>query len=822
MISVSVIVPVPVPNTFSYLVPEIYAPDVAVGKRVVVPFGKSKLYTGIVASIEEESDYTEHLKEIVEVLDSEPIVDENQIRFWKWVSSYYMCHIGEVMQAALPAGLKLQSESRVLLRRDVNIDEKNLTDREFLIYEALEMQHILSIKDISSIIGIKTVHPIIKNLIAKEVIVIEEEIQEKFSEKQEKYVSLSENLLDENRLNEAIDSLTRAPAQMKLLLNFLSLKSIDEQASFSISKSGLKKKFNFGESVYNELISKGYLNESLEVVSRLDLNNDSATFYELSEAQNTAYSEIKTQFEQQTNVLFHGVTGSGKTEIYVRLIQEQLDQGKQVLYLLPEIALTTQLIDRLKKYFGNQVGVYHSKYTNNEKVEVWKAVMETDLEKPKYNIIIGARSCLYLPYKSLGLIIIDEEHEVSFKQFDPAPRYHARDAAIMLAHMFDAKCLLGSATPSIESFFNAKQGRYGYVFLKERFGGLMLPEVQCADIQQEQRKKTMQGHFSSLLIKAMEDAFSRNEQVILFQNRRGFSPMQECQVCAHVPQCVRCDVSLTYHKHFNELRCHYCGYSEKPKITCGNCGSVDLKLKGFGTEKIEEEVKILFPKIQVARMDFDTTRKKDSYKNIIQDFEEHNIDVLIGTQMVTKGLDFDNVGLVGIMNADNLLNWPDFRAHERAYHLMAQVSGRAGRKKRRGKVIIQSYNPHHNIIRNVMENDFESMYNAEILQRRNFYYPPYYRLIYLTIVHSSVDLVNAGAQQLVNQISKKFGKKRVLGPEFPAVARIRMKYHKNIIVKIDRDFSINKAKKELKSEIDLFLSNEHFRPLRVIADVDPA
>jgi primosomal protein N' (replication factor Y) len=489
--------------------------------------------------------------------------------------------------------------------------------------------------------------------------------------------------------------------------------------------------------------------------------------------------------------------------------------------LLPEIALTTQLINRLQKYFGTKVGVYHSRYNNHQQVEVWNAVMNEDEEHPKYDIILGARSSMFLPYRNLGLVIVDEEHETSFKQFDPAPRYQARDAAIVLAKQFNSKVLLGSATPSVESYYNAKKGRYGYVPLTKRYGDIKLPEVQCADIQREQKKRLMKGHFSSLLIEAMKESFARNEQVILFQNKRGFAPMQECQVCAHIPQCKRCDVSLTYHKHFNELLCHYCGYHEKLKITCSHCGSIDLKLKGFGTEKIEEEMATLFPEIKVMRMDLDTTRTKDAYKNIIQDFEEHNIDVLVGTQMVTKGLDFDNVGLVGIMNADNLLGWPDFRAHERAYHLMSQVSGRAGRKKKRGKVIIQSYNPEHSIIRDVMDHRYENMYANEILQRKNFEYPPFFRMVQLTIVHQNVDLVNAGSAFLVEKLKAIFGSKRVLGPEFPYVSRIKNKYHKQIVLKIDKQYKLSQTKGALKNEIQMFLSNEHFRSLRVIVNVDP-
>lgn len=819
---VEVILPLPVPNKFSYKVNPFQGSEVSVGKRIVVQFGKSKLYTGLIRGIKEQEEqvYGE-LKEVLEVLDDAPIVTENQFKLWEWIADYYMCTIGEVMMAALPAGLKLQSEANLVLT-DLDYNDVQLTDREFLICEALSIQHQLSIKEASDILGLKTVQPIIKSLINKGVVALEEELKGRFKEKKEKYVALSDEINTDDKANEVCDSLTRTPAQMTLFLNFLSLKgSIAELKEFSISKKGLKKCFKFTDAVYKSLVEKEILIEFEETVSRLQSDAISNKLSELSDDQNFAYDGIKKTFEEKDVILFHGVTGSGKTEVYVRLIKEQLEQGKQVLYLLPEIALTTQLINRLQKYFGDKVGVFHSRYNNHQQVEVWNAVMNQDESKPKYDIVLGARSSLFLPYRDLGLVIVDEEHETSFKQFDPAPRYHARDTAVVLAKMFESKVLLGSATPSIETYYSAKKGRYGYVSLNKRYGDIKLPEIQCADLQKEQKRKLMKGHFSSLLFESMKEAFARNEQVILFQNKRGFAPMQECQVCAHIPQCPRCDVSLTYHKHFNELRCHYCGYHEKPKITCNNCGSVDLKLKGFGTEKIEEELATLFPEIRVSRMDHDTTRSKDAYKNIIQDFEEHNIHVLVGTQMVTKGLDFDNVGLVGIMNADNLLGWPDFRAHERAYHLMSQVAGRAGRKKKRGKVIIQSYNPEHAIIRDVMDHNFENMFSYEILQRKNFEYPPFFRMVQLTIVHQNVDLVNAGATFLADKLKALFGPKRTLGPEFPHVARIKNKYHKQIILKVDKKYKLSQTKGAIRNEIQMFQANEHFRSLRVIVNVDP-
>ncbi len=511
----------------------------------------------------------------------------------------------------------------------------------------------------------------------------------------------------------------------------------------------------------------------------------------------------------------HGVTSSGKTEIYIKLIEETLQQGKQVLYLLPEIALTTQIINRLIKNFGDDVGVYHSRFSSNERVEIWNNVKNGGIK-----VLLGARSSLFLPFSNLGLIIVDEEHENSFKQFDPSPRYHARDATLMLAKIHNAKTLLGSATPSIETYFNAKNEKYGLVEMGERFGGIQLPEIIIADIKEANRKKIMKSHFSPLLMGEMQKTLDNKEQIILFQNRRGFAPFLQCDTCNAVPQCKRCDVKLTYHKRFNELRCHYCGYKIPHPKACMACGDVNLKLKGFGTEKVEEELSIFFPNARIARLDWDTTRSKNSYRQIISDFEENNIDILVGTQMVTKGLDFDNVALVGILNADNMLFFPDFRAHERSFHLMAQVAGRAGRKNKRGKVIIQTYSPAHHIIQNVLDNDYSALYNAQIIERKNFNYPPFCRLIEISLKHKEAEKINDAADFLTNNLRKKFGN-RILGPEFPLVARVKNLYIKNIILKIEKEASVQKAKNILREELNNFKGGENFKSVRISIDVDP-
>ncbi len=517
-------------------------------------------------------------------------------------------------------------------------------------------------------------------------------------------------------------------------------------------------------------------------------------------------------------VLLHGVTSSGKTEIYVKLIREALEKGEQVLFLLPEIALTTQLISRLKKYFGDQVGVYHSRFNQNERIEIWNKVLEND--QSKFRIILGARSSVFLPFRNLGLIIVDEEHENSFKQYDPSPRYNARDTAIMMGNLYGAKVLLGSATPSIESYFNAKEGRFGLVELNERFGGVQLPEIQCADLEKETKQKTMKSHFSSLLMEKMTTAFEKKEQIILFQNRRGYNPVWSCEMCAWTPQCKNCDVSLTYHKTSNVLKCHYCGYFVSPPSSCGGCGSRKLQMLGFGTEKIEDELSLFFPKIRIKRMDLDTTRAKNAYQTIITEFENREIDVLIGTQMVTKGLDFDNVGLVGILSADQMLKFPDFRAFERSYHLMSQVAGRAGRSAKRGTVIVQTFDPNHWIIQKVMQHDFIGMYTQEIIERRNFHYPPFFRIIVLKMKHKNKDTLEFGSMVLAKKLQAIF-KDRMLGPEAPPVGRVRNFYLKNIRIKFERDASPKKVKDLIKTELDTFLSMNDFRSIRIDIDVDP-
>jgi primosomal protein N' (replication factor Y) len=819
MVFIDVIIPVPLSHFFTYFVEEKFVEQLQLGKRVVVKFGRNKFYTAIIHSIHTNPPKEYQAKAIDFVLDEFPIVDNVQLKFWDWISNYYMCSPGEVMNAALPSGFKLINETKVVLNSNHTINLSSLDDKEFLVVEALQIQPVLSLDDISNILGIKTIHKIIKRLYEKTIILLEEDIKEKYKPRVSVFVEWNiEKYPTRESLSLAFVNLKSAPRQEDLLLQILSEVN-KEHISFKIKRSQLIKKYNTTSATLNGLVKKGVfvLKENKEG-RLLKYTGEVFEIPVLNEEQKLGFESIKKQFKKKDCVLLHGVTGSGKTEVYITLIMEAIERGETVLYLLPEIALTTQIIKRLQRVFGDTVGVYHSKFNLNERVELWNEMLSS---KSKYKIILGARSALFLPFKNLGLIIVDEEHENTFKQFEPAPRYHGRDLALVLSKLHKAKVLLGSATPSVESYFNAKTEKYGLVELFKRYGGIQLPEVQCGDLKKDKKKKRMISLFTELLKSNMDQALEKEEQIILFQNRRGFAPMLECFTCGHIQQCKRCDVSLTYHKHSDLLRCHYCGYVEKVSLTCNACGSVDTDMRGFGTEKIEEEVKKNFPKASVARMDLDTTRGKNSYQKLIAQFEDKEIDILVGTQMVSKGLDFNNVSLVGVLNADQMLYYPDFRAFERAYQLMAQVSGRAGRKYKRGKVIIQSHNPHHNTIRDVMGNDYLNMYNSEILNRRNFSYPPFYRLIYLTFRHKDRTVLDACCEEFASNLKLVIGSDRVLGPEYPGIARINNLFNKKIMVKAEKSLSIIHVKSKIKHMMTVFKKDSAFRSVRIIIDVDP-
>ena len=811
---IDVIIPVPLQKLFTYKISAAEAQFLKVGMRVAVPFGKSKIYTGIVYHIHNNAPVAYEAKDIQQILDDSPIVNDIQLQLWNWMASYYMCTLGDVMRAALPSAFILESETVITLNTVKTFDESILKDDEFLVFEALHHQSTLKIHDISNILDKKNVLPVIKRLIEKDAIIVEEEVYEKYIPKLVRYVKLHTHFSSEKELHNLLDELSRAPKQRDVIMTLF---SISAKTKKPVKVSDLANESGASSSIIKALIDKGVLEEYHIQTDRVQyIGDETENSKLLNEAQKTALSEINESFKTHQVTLLHGVTSSGKTEVYVKLIEAVLEKGEQVLYLLPEIALTTQLVTRLQNYFGEQVSVFHSKYSAHERVEVWNHVLRNSA---KAKIVLGARSSIFLPFNNLGLIIVDEEHEQSFKQFDPAPRYHARDTAVVFAHMHQAKTLLGSATPSLESYFNAQQGKYGLVEITTRFNDVLMPDIELVDIKEKLKKKRMKGHFSDRLIEEMTETLQEGHQVILFQNRRGFSPIVECKTCGHAPQCPNCDVSLTYHQYRNQLRCHYCGYHAAMLQDCEACGSQDLDNKGFGTEQIEEEVKVLFPDYKVARMDLDTTRGKYGYEKIITALEQQEIDVLVGTQMLTKGLDFRNVKLVGIMNADSMLNFPDFRAHERSFQLMLQVAGRAGRTEERGKVLIQTYNPHHNILQQVSTNNYIEMFNEQMNDRYNFKYPPVYKQIKVTLKHKDYNRVETASIWYAKSLRQVF-KENILGPEAPPIARIRNQFHKNILVKIPKQQSLAKTKEAIIKINNSFLSVKDFRSVKVILNVD--
>lgn len=779
--------------------------------RVAVEFGKSKIYTAIIANIHTTAPTAYEAKDIHQILDEYPIVNEIQLKHWEWISSYYMCTLGEVLRAALPSAFLLESETNIELYQGF-ASENELSDDEFLIFEALQHQPLLTIQQIMDILGKKTVFPIIKSLISKNAIVVKEQIYEQYKPKLIKYVRLKDYYKTEENLSQLLSSLNRAQKQREVILAYFQLQTTKKP----IKASQLQESSGCSLAIINSLADKEILEYYFIQTDRVNFDGSENSLKPLTSFQQTAYHEIIESFTNNQTVLLKGVTSSGKTEIYAKLISEQFQLEKQVLYLVPEIALTTQLIGRLQVYFGNQLSVFHSKYSMNERVEVWNNVLDS---KSKAQLIIGARSSLFLPYSNLGLIIVDEEHETSFKQHDPSPRYHARDAAIVLAQIHSSKVILGSATPSIESYYNAKQGKFGFVELINRFGNVQLPEIELVDIKEKYRKKRMTGHFSDSLITAISEALALKEQVILFQNRRGFAPVVECETCGVSPQCPQCDVSLTFHSYSKELRCHYCGYKQAMQQLCGACGSEKLDTKGFGTEQIEMELNALFPDALVGRMDLDTTRGKYGYHKIIGQFEAQEIEILVGTQMLSKGLDFANVTLVGILNADNMLNFPDFRAHERSYQLMVQVSGRAGRAEKRGKVLIQTFNPYHQILQQVSTHSYEEMFKEQIDERWQYNYPPFYRIIKLTLRHKNFLKVDDAAIWMGKSMTLVFGN-LVLGPSTPSVSKIRNYYIRNLILKIPQKNSLSKTKNNLQKIINSFQVISEFKSIKLTIDID--
>lgn len=821
-----VLLPVPVRGYFTYRIPQELNDQVVAGMRVVVQFGKRKFYTGLVRRIHDKAPQVVSLKYVLSVIDPLPVVNEKQFALWEWMASYYMCTPGEVMNAALPSAFKLASETRVIIDPEYIQDNEVLNDREFQIVEALDLQKILSLTDISNIVGLARVIPLVKTMIEKGIVRVEEEITERYKSRTETCVKLSDAFRAEPLMNEMMDKLNKkAFRQLQILMAFINLSRCFSDQEKEVTRTDLLKTPGATATQLDGLVRKGILETYTRNISRL-MHPDatlSPADIELTPAQQAAYAELTPHLMDNQIVLLKGVTSSGKTEIYIRLMAEVIARGKQVLYLLPEIALTTQIIVRLQKYFGSQVGVYHSRYNEFERVEIWNKAnlpLAGSTDQQPYKILLGARSALFLPFTDLGLIIVDEEHDSSYKQNDPAPRYNARDTAAILGQLHQAPVLLGSATPSLESFFNTQQGKFRYVELNERYGGVQMPKIEIIDIREEAKQMRMKSHFSVQLLNAISNALNIGEQVILFQNRRGFSLRLECDICNYTPECVNCDVTLIYHKQINLLKCHYCGYSVPVPAKCPDCGSPALKMKGFGTEKVEEELGILFPEAVIGRMDLDTTRTKFAFQKIIGEFEAGKIDILVGTQMVTKGLDFDNVNLVGVLYADGLLSYPDFRAFERSYQLLAQVSGRSGRKNKQGLVLIQTNNPKHPLLQWVVDDNYMAMYNQQLADRFTYKYPPFYRLLQVSLRHKDAQVLNQAAGVLAGMLRPFFGK-LMLGPEFPMVMRVRNLFIKNLILKISKGKEGAQFKFETARQIEKFLELPEYKSVRVQVDVDP-
>lgn len=811
-----IIIPVPVKGTFTYEIPISMAEHAKVGQSVTVQFGAKKLYTGIIASLTPEPPEGFNIKSVLNIADIEPTVTEKQLELWQWTANYYMCPIGDVYKAAVPVGLRPDSESKVLPATNAEPEAGQLTNDEISVYSALVRQESATIDELAKTTGIKSILTVIKSLADKGFVVITEEVRSQTQLRKQKVLRLSPRIADSEMLNRTLALLTRSEKQrntIKWIADFLG------DSAFS-GKTVLQKvvieKVPVAPAIVRALIDKGFLEEDYEDAIQTANETEGCDKNPLNQYQQTALEQIHKEFETKQTVLLHGITGSGKTEIYIHLIDETLKTGKRVLYLLPEIALTTQIVTRLKRFFGNKVGVYHSKYSSTERVGLWNNLLRS---KCPYQIVLGVRSSIFLPFSNLGLIIVDEEHENSYKQFDPSPRYNARDLSVVLGMQHNAKVLLGSATPSLESYFNARQGRYGLVELTHRHGMAMLPDIEIVDTLKARKKKLMTQCFSQTLLGLIDSALAKKEQVILFQNRRGYSPLLECSECGYVPKCKHCDVSLTYHKGINRLVCHYCGYSISVANSCDHCHQNTMKLVGFGTERIEDELKLIFPNAKVARLDTDTTHTKHGSENIIRDFQEQQIDILIGTQMVSKGLDFENVSIVGILNADNMLSFPDFRAYERSFQLMAQVSGRAGRKDKKGLVVIQTSNPENCIVRQVVDNDYFGMYQTQMTERNGFFYPPFSRLVNITLKHRDKLTVENGARQLFEQISQIKGL-TALGPTTPAVNRIQNLYLMNITVKIPKTDTLA-VKQALQDAIGFFLQLPQYKNVTVVANVDP-
>jgi primosomal protein N' (replication factor Y) len=807
-----IVIPSALPRNYTWSVPAHLQELVSAGCRVEVNLGKSKKYAGIVKRLHEDKPDFFETKDILNVLDTEPVVFEEQLKLWEWIASYYMCCEGEVMAAALPAHFKLSSETILVYNEEYGDDFSALDHDEYIVAEALLLKRELNLSEVQQLLDSSHVYPVINRLINKKVCYVWEALKQTFVPKKETFVLLNPEYDNEDKLSDLLNNWTRAPKQMELLLSYLHLIKTEGE----VTKSALLKKSGASEAQLKGLTDKKILRSEKRIIDRIKYLPKNVTIdFTLTDAQQNALEGVKNQLQDKAVCLLHGVTSSGKTNIYIKLIEEYIKLGEQVLYMLPEIALTSQVIRRLQKHFGGYIGIYHSKFSQNERVEIWNKVKNGELR-----VILGARSSVFLPFQNLGLVICDEEHDSSFKQQEPAPRYNGRDAAIYFASLFQAKTLLGSGTPSIESYFNATTGKYGMVELLQRYGDLKLPPIEFVDTRKIMQKDKSKVILSPVLIEAVSEVITRNKQVILFQNRRGYAPYQVCSICGWIPQCKYCDVSLTYHKLSNKLVCHYCGTTYPPVHSCAACGSDKFAQRNFGTEKIEEQLQEVFPDAKVARMDIDSVRGKNAHDVLIQQFEQKRIDILVGTQMVVKGLDFDNVDLVGILDADGLLHFADFRVNERAFQLMEQVSGRAGRKEETGKVLVQTSQPNHPLLQIVQRHDYKAMYSEELKKRKEFSYPPFTRIIHLTFKHKFREVVERAAVMYADALKGRYGS-YIVGPAEPVIGRIRNQYLMELLIKLPRDTkTINQCKKDLLVQIAILHQDKSFRSVTVVADVD--
>lgn len=810
---VEVIVPVSIPNTFTYGVPVEMHDRIKIGQRVQVQFGKRKRYSAVVVKSLEKVQVDYEVKPIISILDEEPLITTTQIWFWKWMSNYYMANIGDVLSVALPSALKLSSESSVKLILEHEFDASELSDDEYLVFEALSTKNELKIQEIQLILGKKNVYPILTKLIQKRIVAMKETLKQRYKPKTETYVRLSDSFKDEQEKKAILDALDNAPKQLTIVLTYLSI-HLNELTW--IRKKDLLKKANVSSAVFKALCEKQIFIEKQQQIDRLQNDYFGDLKANLSNEQTTAFHNVKEGFKENKPVLLHGITGSGKTHIYIKLIEEQIQQEKQTLYLLPEIALTSQIIQRLRNHFGNDVGIYHSKFTDAERVEIWNKT-----RSKTYKVIVGARSALFLPFQDLGMVIIDEEHDTSYKQFDPSPRYHARDSALVLAHKWNANCLLGSATPSFESYFNAKQNKYKLVELNQRFGDIALPEIEVVNMLKQFIPGKTYQKFSKRLVDELRLVHQENKQSILFRNRRGYSSLVQCTACANTIKCENCDVSLTYHKFRDQLECHYCGFKQKVPYRCSACGHNELEQIGLGTERIQEEINVFIPSAKIGRMDLDTTRNKNGHEKIIQKFEQKEIDILVGTQMVTKGLHFKDVRLVGVLNTDGILKFPDFRVSERAFQLLEQVSGRAGRSGQQGKVIIQVRDDKDIVLSFLKKHDYIGFFEATIGERWKWKYPPYYRQIKLSLKHKDWKTNYQASIQLSNLLREK-SNQMIKGPSEPSVAKVNNYFIQEILVTIEKNQQeIIKTKQLIQKAIDYIKQQKGNSQLRINVDVDP-